>query len=399
MCTRLSLLIVALFLLGVVAACGAEEPTPAAVDTAAIDAAVAKAVAAAAPAAAAEAVAAAAPAAPAKPDYKGEVELVAYSFGGKYDEGSRVLWCEEIGLKCKFHAGGSVSNVSKVIAEKNNPQADLLFVDDALVPEMIQNGVIVPIDFDRCCKENFDGYFGFVKDEIAALDNYFIPILLQITGITYRKDILDEKGLTYPTGWDSLWDPQYKGKVQLETWTKNSGWSTVEALAAVRCGDPKALDCAYDEVKKLKDTGQLWGVATGGSQRRRNITDGTSWVAITSSRTAADLKANGVDVGFISPPEYPVSNTTGFVVLRDKNMGAVLDFFSQASNPELVAKWLDYSREGPVHSRVRDYASTAMIARNPTTEVEAGGYKIPDFDYMRSFRPSFMEKLIQEIAN
>lgn len=392
---RLSVLVGALVLLGLVgvfAACGAdEEPTPVPLDTAAIDAAVAKAVAAAAPTAGAPE--AAAPEAMAKPNYEGKVELVAYSFGGKYDEGSRALWCEEIGLKCTFHAGGSVSNVSKVIAEKNNPQADLLFVDDALVPELIENGAIIPIDIDRCCEENYDGYFGFVKEEMAALENHFIPILLQITGITYRKDLLDENGLSYPTGWDSLWDPQYKGKVQLETWTKNSGWSTVEAIAAVRCGDPKNLDCAYEEVKKLKDTGQLWGVATSGSQRRRNLTDGTSWVAITSSRTAAELKAGGVDVGFIAPPEYPVSNTTGFVVTSDRNYEAVMDFLKQASTPQLVAKWLDYSSEGPVHSRVRDYASTEMIARNPTTEVEAAGYKIPDFAFMRSFRPSFMDPI------
>ncbi len=143
------------------------------------------------------------------------ITLVGISWGGVWTDGTQAIFCGSLELDsggtCRIGSSNSATMISKVIAEKDNPQVDFIFVDDAYVPELMANKALQKIDFAKI--PNAGGYFGRVQKQAEEFGGYYLPVGIQEMGIGYRADILKEKNLPVPTKWADLWNPAYKGKV------------------------------------------------------------------------------------------------------------------------------------------------------------------------------------------
>jgi spermidine/putrescine-binding protein len=289
-----------------------------------------------------------------------------------------------------------VGNVSKVIAEKNDPQADFILVDDALIPELVENKAIDKLDFSRI--SNTAGYFGSIQKQIKQYENYYLPVVTQSVGIGYRQDLLKKAGLPVPTRWSDLWNPVYKGRVVLVAWNYNFAWSFIEATAAVRCGDPKNLECAFQEVKKLREMGQLALTVDSLVALEKAFADGEAWLGLCNNNRCFTAQDKGVDVQFFVPQDYPLTTTSGVAAVRRPNWDALMTLFNMCADARGQAKLLEYVTQGPVHKDARQYLPSKMLTRVPTTEAQWATLITPNWDHMRKFRPTFMERFTREVA-
>jgi spermidine/putrescine-binding protein len=388
---------------GLLAACSGPASTPPSAPAKSAPPAPAAAPAAS-PAAAGQAPAAAAASPAAAPavakNFKGTT-ISGVSWGGIWTDGTQAVFCGALeldtGATCKIGSGASAEMVSKAIAEKANAQSDFIFVDDAFVPELIANQAIQKLDYSKIPYAG--GYFGRIQQQVESFQGYYLPIGIQEVGIGYRADTLKQNNLPEPTKWADLWNPAYKGKVMLPSWGTNFGWAFLEAAAAVGCKDPKSLDCGYQEIKKLRDSGQLSVVVPSGNALEKSFADNESWVGVTTNGRIFGLQDRGLDVRYVTPEDYPLAASWGVVATRKgQSWDALMALFDEMTNPKNQALFLQQVPYGPSTQRAREYMDSKSLLRLTTTESAFNRFNIPNWDLMRPKRPDFTERFNREVA-
>ena len=69
----------------------------------------------------------------------------------------------------------------------------------------------------------------------------------------------------------------------------------MEGIAKLRCGDPKDIECGFEELKKLRTSGQLCVVAEGIGQFNTGMSDGSCWVGFATVFRFYNVEAAGYD--------------------------------------------------------------------------------------------------------
>jgi putative spermidine/putrescine transport system substrate-binding protein len=329
------------------------------------------------------------------------ITLVGISWGGVWTDGTQAIFCGSLELDsggtCRIGSSNSATMISKVIAEKDNPQVDFIFVDDAYVPELMANKALQKIDFAKI--PNAGGYFGRVQKQAEEFGGYYLPVGIQEMGIGYRADILKEKNLPVPTKWADLWNPAYKGKVVIPAWTTNFGWAFIEAAAAARCGDAKNLDCGYQEVKKLRDAGQLSLVVDTGTALEKAFATGEAWVGMSNNGRVFAVQDKGVDIKFVNPEDYRLTSSWGVVATRrGPNWDALMALFNRMSDPRNQAVFLEQVPYGPSTARAREFMNAKSLLRLTTSESAWTQMHMVNWDHLRQRRQELVERFNREIA-
>ncbi len=335
-----------------------------------------------------------------KRDFRG-LNIIGISWGGIWTDGTQHIFCGDLerttGATCKIGSGASAEMVSKVIAEKNNPQTDFIFVDDALVPELIANGAIQKLDYSKI--PNAGGYFSRIQQQAHQFEDYYLPIGIQEIGIGYRADTLREKKLPVPSSWADLWNPAYKGKLMLPSWGINFGWAFLEIAAAVRCHNPKDLECGFQEIKKLRDSGQISVIVPSSQAIEKTFVQNESWVGVTSNGRMFSLQDRGVDVKFVSPKDYKVAASWGVVAVRKTGTwDALMALFNEMASPKNQALFLETVPFGPSTAKAGEFLDAKSRDRLTTTEGGWSDMHMPNWDYMRGKRADFTERFNQQVA-
>ena len=185
----------------------------------------------------------------------------------------------------------------------------------------------------------------------------------------------------------------------LTAFTYTFSWAAMEAIAAVRTGDPKNIPGAFEELKKLKESGQVGLVIDTLPALEKAFAEGDIWIGITSNGRIWGLQDKGVDVQFVNPTDYPLAQSGGVVATRKgPNWDALMAYFNETVDPQNQAKLLQLAPYGPTLKGTREYLDAKSLARFKTTEAQVAALHVPNWDHMRQFRPALTERFIQEIA-
>jgi iron(III) transport system substrate-binding protein len=126
--------------------------------------------------------------------------------------------------------------VQRAIAEKSNPQADVIWmINDVALNQLKQAGVFEPYE-PRDAK---------VPDDFRDPDGFWIAHNATIMAMAVNTKLLAEKKLPMPAVWEDLANPAYKGMVSIASATKSGtglsiattmydayGWSFLDKLHA-----------------------------------------------------------------------------------------------------------------------------------------------------------------------
>jgi iron(III) transport system substrate-binding protein len=235
-------------------------------------------------------------------------ELNAYSImPEKYASQVFEAFTAETGIKVNFMRFSSGEALARVIAEKNNPQVDVILGGPA---DTYEAGIEEDV---------FEPYRPAGADAIPAKfrskDDYWTGIgIIPLVFLT-NADFLKEKGLEPPTSWNDLLDPAYKDGLQMAD-TRTSGTATERIYSLVKI---MGEDEAFEYQKKLHQNIQMY--TKSGAGGAMPIATGQCASGIFYIVDALDIQQQGYPVVLSYPVEGVSYGIEGSGILKGaKNM-------------------------------------------------------------------------------
>jgi iron(III) transport system substrate-binding protein len=318
--------------------------------------------------------------------------LVAVMAGGAYASGelnaytimpekyaSQVFeaFTAETGIKVNFMRFSSGEALARVVAEKNNPQVDMILGGPADTYEAgIKEGV-----FEAYRPAGADG----IPDKFRSKENFWTGIgIIPLVFLTNTKFLAD-KGLEAPASWNDLLDPAYKNGLQMAD-ARTSGTATERIYSLVKIlGEDEAF--AYQ--KKLHQNIQMY--TKSGAGGAMPVATGQAASGIFYIVDALDIQQQGHPV-VISYPKEGVSfgiEATG-VLKGARNLENAKKFMDWASSKTfaqlLVDKKINYI---PTRGDVE--------VTNPALDLSKVSLVEVDVTWKGQNRKAFVDRWINEV--
>jgi iron(III) transport system substrate-binding protein len=217
------------------------------------------------------------------PNSDGEIQGILYYFGDKYD------------IKISLQSMGTGEVLSKLTAEKGNPQADVMFGG-------VNMGVYMT---------NKDLFQAYVAKGNATLPSgyqnttgYFTNYLLSGSNLLVNTDLEKSLGIKI-TGYDDLLNPALKGKIaSADPVSSSSAWAQLCNILLVKGGyeSPQAWAFVESLIKQL--SGKL---TSGSSAVYKGVYQGEYAVGLTYEDPSVALLQDGAtNVRVVYPKEGAV---------------------------------------------------------------------------------------------
>jgi iron(III) transport system substrate-binding protein len=223
------------------------------------------------------------------------------------------------GIKVNFIRFSSGEALARVIAEKNNPQVDVLFGGPVeTFSAGIKDGVFEPYkppvfnDLESRFKDPNGYWVGIADDPLVFMTN---------------KKFLEEKKMKPPASWNDLLDPAYKGMLQMAD-ARTSGTAVTRIFSILEIfGRDEAK--AFDYMKKLRANVQVYTKSGGGGTIPVGL--GQAGGGIFFIVDALKTQQEGYDV-VVSFPKEGIGTATEAIAL-----------IKGAKNPETAKKLIDWA--------------------------------------------------------
>ena len=207
----------------------------------------------------------------------------------KYSSAVFAAFTKETGIKVNFLRFSSGEALARVVAEKGNPQVDVLFGGPA---DTFAAGVD---------KDVFEPYAPKGADKIPAKfkdpKNFWVGVAVNPISFMFNNKVLKEKNLPAPTSWDELLNPAFKGGLQTaDARTSGTAISRILSLTYIM-GEDKA----YEYQKKLHQNIQMY--TKSGAGGALPVANGQAAGGIFFLVDTLEIKAQGHDVVISYPKE------------------------------------------------------------------------------------------------
>ena len=217
------------------------------------------------------------------PNSDGEIQGILYPFGEKYD------------IRISLQSMGTGECVSKITAEKANPQADVMF-----------GGVNMGVYLNG--KDLFQQYVAKGNDILPAgyqnTTGYFTNYLLSGSNLLVNTDLEKKLGITI-TSYADLLNPALKGKIaSADPTSSSSAWAQLCNILLVEGGyeSPQAWTYVESLIKQL--SGKL---TSGSSAVYKGVYQGEYVVGLTYEDPSVALLVDGAtNVRVVYPKEGAV---------------------------------------------------------------------------------------------
>ena len=283
----------------------------------------------------------------------------------------------ETGVKVNFMRFSSGEALARVVAEKGNPQADVILGGPADTYEAgVKEGV-------------FEAYKPAGADDIPAQfrspQNFWTGIgvipLVFLTNNTFLKD----KGLAAPQSWNDLLDPAYKNGLQMAD-ARTSGTATERIYTLVKVFGE---DGAFDYQKKLHQNVQMY--TKSGAGGAMPIATGQAASGIFYIVDALEIQQQGHNVVISYPKEGVTFGIEATGVLKGaKNMESAKKFVDWAASKAfaqlIVDKKINY-----IPTR------TDVTVTNPALDVSKVKLFETDVAWKGANRKAYVDRWINEV--
>ncbi len=286
------------------------------------------------------------------------------------------------GIKVNFIRFSSGEALSRIIAEKNNPQVDVLFGGPVeTFAAGIQEGVFEsykPPAFDRLAprfKHANGQWVAIADDPLVFLSN---------------NKFLKENGLAPPASWSGLLNPAYKNMLQMAD-ARTSGTAVTRIFSILEVNGRDEAK-AFDFMRKLRPNVQLYTKSGGGGTLPVGL--GQAGAGIFFIVDALDTKAKGYDVSISFPQEGIGTSAEAIALIKG------------AKNPQTAKKLIDWAASPEMQSLFAKYKIN-FVPAHPDVAVEpslAGVLKSAkifpiDADYAGANRKRIVDRWINEVLN
>ncbi len=260
----------------------------------------------------------------------------------KYSSAVFAAFTKETGIKVNFLRFSSGEALARIVAEKGNPQVDVLFGGPAdTFAAGVEQGV-------------FEAYAPKSADKIPAKfkdpKNFWVGVAVDPISFMFNNKFLKEKNIPAPTSWDELLNPAFKNGLQTaDARTSGTAISRILSLTYVM-GEDKA----YDYQKKLHQNVQMYTKSGGGGTLP--IANGQAVGGIFFLVDSLETKAQGYDVVVSYPKEGVAYAVEAMAMIKG------------AKQPELAKKFLDWASTADMQ-KLYETNKIFFIPTNPDVKV------------------------------
>ncbi|MBI2113688.1 MAG: ABC transporter substrate-binding protein [candidate division NC10 bacterium] len=286
------------------------------------------------------------------------------------------------GIKVNFARLSSGAALARLIFEKNNPQADVLFggpVDIHVVGT--REGVFEPYKPPT---------FAALPLRFKHPEGQWVAIADDPLVFMTNTDFLKEHNLKPPSSWNDLLDPAYKNMLQMGD-ARTSGTAVMRIFSILEVYDQDEAK-AFDYMKKKRRNVQLYTKSGAGGTLPVGL--GQAGAGIFFLVDALDTKAKGYDVTISFPKEGVGTSPEAVALVKG------------AKNPELARKLIDWATSPAMQSL---YAKSKInfVPAHPEVKIEPSlaevlkGAKIFPIDdaFARANRKRILERWVNEVLN
>lgn len=182
-----------------------------------------------------------------------------YNYGENIDTETLNEFEKQYGIKVNMSTFDDMDTMYQKVAN-SGVQYDVILVSDALMPKMIEEGLVQELNKENIPNINQmdEAYLNLSMDP----DNkYSVPYMFGTVGLIYNKTMVDEP----VDSWDILWDEKYKDKIfMFDTYRDTIGAALKKLGYSLNSTNPAELEEAKQlllEQRKLVDP--IYGVDNG----------------------------------------------------------------------------------------------------------------------------------------
>jgi putative spermidine/putrescine transport system substrate-binding protein len=282
------------------------------------------------------------------------------------------------GAKVVVEEGVTSASIAKVVAQKNDPQIDVVFLDDVGVFALNRQGLLDQLDLSKLPNAT-DIYPEFMLDGGFGIGFW-----------TYITTILHNKKSAAPTSWDDLWSPAYQGKVLVPAITDTQALLMTVMAAQLGGGSLENLEPAWPKLKALKP--QVFSFIENRALDAQVLQAGQATVAVDIPTYFKPYMSDNSDIGVTTALKEGYFAITGAAVLVKGSKGnrdLAHAFINQALSPDAQAGFATEAWYGPTNKKtiVSDAAAPYVVH---TPEQLAKAVLVPRLELVAK-RPEIVE--------
>lgn len=318
--------------------------------------------------------------------YPDKGPLVVGTYGGTFDEALEKAVVKQFEEKFGVEVILDPSyDFAKLVAEGGKPSVDCTFMDDNRVVQGSGMGIFETLDLERMPNS---------KELYAqAIDATGRGIIFDWGryGICYRTD----KITTPPTSWGDLWNPEYAGKVTINSPKGTGGVQLLVMASYLNGGDEKNMDPGWTAMEKLSKN--LLTVSATTAQLTDMLSRGDVWIAPWWDGRTYALKNSGVPVDFVVPKEGAFATINEFVIpVGAKNPNLAYEFINMVLDAQAQKTMAEIIMYGPVNKNT-------VIEGQLAQEVLYGAENIEklifcDWQHIGTVRETWIDRFDRTIA-
>ena len=218
-----------------------------------------------------------------------------FNYGANIDQETLSAFEQEYGIKVKMDEFDDMDTMYLKLAH-SDVKYDVVLVSDALMPKMIEEGLLQPINHDKIPNLS-QMEADYLNLSIDPGNKYSVPYMFGTIGIIYDKNVVKEE----VNSWDILWDPKYKDQVfMFDTYRDTIGVALKRLGYSMNSENPEELQAAKEsllEQRKLVDP--KYGVDNGTTM----IAEGESALNMIWSGEGLNLQDEYSNLEYIIPQE------------------------------------------------------------------------------------------------
>ncbi|MBY4676172.1 ABC transporter substrate-binding protein [Marinobacterium arenosum] len=200
-------------------------------------------------------------------------------------------------VRVEYVAGNSTTTLSRLQAQRNNPEIDVALIDEGPIAQATGMGL---------CRQLPAELFDQVHKVARLNKDQAVSIGLVATGLAYNKEYFAAQGWDAPSSWRDLEDSKYKARLSIPPITNGYGLISLIMAARLHGGGETNIEPGFEVMSdKIRDNVLVFEPSSG--KMSELFQNGEIVLSVWGSGRVKALADSGFPVEFAYPEEGAVA--------------------------------------------------------------------------------------------
>jgi len=200
-------------------------------------------------------------------------------------------------VQVRYVAGTSAANLTRLQAQRGNPELDVAILDDGPMQQAVALGLCAPVAPSPILDDLY---------AIARLEGgRSVGLGLAITGISYNTEIFRKEGWAAPTSWRDLADPRFRRHLLIPSITNSYGLHALLMMARIEGGSERDISPGFALMSRLAPN--VLSFESSSAKISELFQTGAVSIDVWGSGRSQALADSGFPVAFVAPKEGAVA--------------------------------------------------------------------------------------------